>query len=90
MALAVDVFATRLQEALLADLEDNKRDVAAQGKGGKSNPTRRRPRRMEQILQGLFEYIDGLARDDAKELHVEEVLDEKGKGKEIEEGEKER
>ncbi|KZT54236.1 hypothetical protein CALCODRAFT_510916 [Calocera cornea HHB12733] len=90
MALAVDVFATRLQEAMLADLVEDKRDKALQGK---SKPVPRRPRRMEKLLQGLFEYIDvrnffscleALARDEAKEAQDEEELDEKGKGKQVE------
>ncbi|KZT58064.1 hypothetical protein CALCODRAFT_482606 [Calocera cornea HHB12733] len=87
MAMAVEVFATRLQQAMLADLEEDKRNVGGQGR---SKPAPRRPRRMEKLLQGLFEYIDALARDEAKDSQEEEELDEKGKGKEEDDVDKEK
>ncbi|KZT56652.1 hypothetical protein CALCODRAFT_509317 [Calocera cornea HHB12733] len=86
MALAVDMFAEQMQarwlvqQAMLADLEEARKMKGTQGKN-RSKP--KRPRRMEQILQGLFEYIDMLAREDVKEAEEDEDFDEKGKGKAV-------
>ncbi|KZT56476.1 hypothetical protein CALCODRAFT_509447 [Calocera cornea HHB12733] len=85
MALAVDIFAEHLQQAMLADIEDARQ---VQSAPGKTRTKSKRPRRMEQMLQGLFEYIERLAREEAKECEEDEELDEKRKGKEVEKGAK--
>ncbi|KZT62549.1 hypothetical protein CALCODRAFT_537527 [Calocera cornea HHB12733] len=79
LALAVNAMTRQFQDAMLADLQE---DRGENGVRGSEREQRSRPRRVDALLQGLFEFIDAMSRGEQQGSPQYQDVDEKeGKGK---------